>query len=330
MIYKHHKTREMLRSILPSKSRTSSRFFKKEAKRAARSNINQALRDYRYTEDWDDDSELLMHIHDQDGIQKRKIRNTVRDRRDADKINHFVRWAEHLTKDIDGKREKRAAFIAHIGGSGDLIREHAIGHFISPYQLNPIWDRIYPDPVVEPVSITRETFEWAMNQAWKQNEWDLDYIISPENDRGERYYPHRREQCKRGKHGCMLKATRTYATVTSYTDAEGNRKRTWRSIDLTGVPRSKWHRSLPNQATYYIRERDEWWHYIGACKNAVRLTEQKHIRGVVNYIFGRKRQMMVYSPAAKWWRTRSKRKLLQKFYEHFIEEGILQVDASQD
>ena len=46
MIYNENKTREMLRSILPSTGRTAARHSKKEAKRTARTNINQALREH--------------------------------------------------------------------------------------------------------------------------------------------------------------------------------------------------------------------------------------------------------------------------------------------
>lgn len=333
MLYNQHKTREMLRSILPSTGRTAARHFKKEAKRTARTNINQALRDFIYEDDWNDDSELLMRIHDQDGIQKSKIRRMVSRRRDADKINHFVRWAEHLTKDIDGNREKRAYFITHIGGSGDLIRDHAIGHFIAPWELNPVWELRWGRSKVEdiePVSITRETFEWALTKAWDADDWDLDYIISPENDKGQRYFHHRREQCKHDKHACMKRTKRLYATVTSYEQEDGTRRKTYRSIDLTDIPRSRWHRHLPKMAAYYTTERYSWHHYIGECKNAIRLLEKKQIRGVVNYIFGRKKQLLIYSSKAKWWRVRNKRRLLQKFYEFFIEEGILQADADTD
>lgn len=332
MFYNEHKTREMLRSILPSKSRTASRFFKKNAKRAARSNIKQAMREYRNTremlQDEDgffDDADLMMEIHTQDRIQARNIREVVARRRDADKINHFVRWAEHLTNDIEDKREKRKKFISLIGGSGDLIRDHAIGHFISPWELNPVWGRWRDREPEQDISITREAFEDALIEASKMFTWEaLDHIISPEGDHGGRYYDYRWEQCKSGKHNCMGRTRTTSAIVTHIIQPDGSRRRSYGWYDLTSIPQEKWYRVIPSNATYYIRESYRVWHNHGMCKNIVRLLKEGDIRRVVRYIFGRKKTMMVRSSTAKRWRHRKKRRLLQRFYNFFIEEGILQ------
>lgn len=335
MFYNEHKTREMMRSILPSKSRDAARCFKKSAKRAARSNIKQCLREYRnhrtMLEDEDgffDDADLILKIHEQDCIQANNIRNVVSRRRDADKINHFVRWAEHLTEGIEDKREKRKQFISIIGGSGDLIRDHAIGHFISPWELNPMhgwrWRNRKPEP---DIGITREMFEEALTEASKVFTWEaLDHIISPENDSGMRFFGHRRQRCKLGKHACMMRTLTTTAVVTHIIQPDGSRKRAWGWHDLTNTPREKWHRIIPKGAVYYIRNSYRDWHDHDNCKHIVRLLKQSDIRGVRNYIFGRKKQMLVRSSKAKYWRHRQKRRLLQSFYDFFVEEGFIQED----
>ena len=211
-----------------------------------------------------------------------------------------------------------------------MIRDHAIGHFISPWDLNPIYDWDRDAPPADPIFITREAFEAALIEAWDRDEYDLDYFISPKNSKGIRYYPHRREPCKRGKHACMMMTKRLYATVTSYRLPDGRRQRTWRSFDLTGIPKHKWSQTLPAEATYYTRTRDEWWHHEHICKNIIRLEERQQIRGVVHYIFGRRKRMQVYTNRKRWRSAHYRRDLLRKFYEHFIEEGILQADVSGD
>lgn len=334
MFYNEHKSREMMRSILPSKSREAARCFKKSAKRSARSNIKQELREYcnhrMMLEDEDgffDDADLILNIHEQDCIQAHKIREVVSRRRDADKINHFVRWAERLTEDIEDKREKRKKFISIIGGSGDLIRDHAIGHFISPWELNPMnwrWREREPEP---DISITREMFESALIEASKVFTWEtLDHIISPENDKGTRYYNHRRIQCKEGKHGCMMRTLTTTAVVTHILQADGTRKRSWGWYDVTNIPQDKWWRTIPANSVYYIRHTYRSWHDDRNCKNIVRLLKDSDIRGVRNYIFGCKKQMLVRSSKARYWRHRQKRRLLQAFYDFFVEEGFIQED----
>lgn len=149
MFYGDEKPREMMRSILPSTRRYST-WEKKRLKRAQRSRTKQALRDYckeaLYDDDegcWSDDSLLRSKIGHADQLMRRDQSCMVSERRAADKINHFVRWAEAKTSHIpeEDVKGRYHHFIGVVGGATDVIREHAIGHFIGPWEFNTV---VYP------------------------------------------------------------------------------------------------------------------------------------------------------------------------------------------
>jgi hypothetical protein len=131
------KIRDMIRSILPSTAVKGSREDRTYAHKSNRKKVKQTLHQYA-NEGWEDEDEMVMRIHESDLIRRRNIRAMVRDRRGADKINHFVRWCEKKTKHIpeDEPQEKYYYISNLIGGSGDVIREHALGHFIGPWEFN--------------------------------------------------------------------------------------------------------------------------------------------------------------------------------------------------
>lgn len=125
-----NKPKEMMRSILPSKARNWASHKKRNAHRANRRSVNVLLSEYDL--DDDDDSEFITEMNCADTKRVREIRYVVRERRGADKINHFIRWAIEKTKHLDDIREKYYRFVSNIGGCGDVIRRHAVSHFIDP------------------------------------------------------------------------------------------------------------------------------------------------------------------------------------------------------
>ena len=135
MLYGDEKKREMLRSILPSKASKDARTKKKHANRQNRRRAKKAI------DTWaeEDESRCSMLLHVSERLKDRDIAWMKRDRRDADKLNHFVRWAESVTSHIpkENVRERYDYFLGYIGGAKDLIRKHAVSHFISDWQLNP-------------------------------------------------------------------------------------------------------------------------------------------------------------------------------------------------
>ena len=136
------KIRDMLRSILPSKAERSARFEKTHANKRNRVRVKQTLRQYNKDE-WGDDSESVMEakIHNSDRKRCYDIRMMKSERRAADKISHFVRWCEKKTAHIpeDEPKEKYFYISGLIGGPADIIREHALGHFMDPdYDFNVV------------------------------------------------------------------------------------------------------------------------------------------------------------------------------------------------
>jgi len=135
---------EMIRSILPSKARKAARSEKTRIHRANRHQVRQAIRDVAGNIDFDDDipddDELVLRIHRSDKLRKRNTQMMVVERRAADKINHFVRWCEKRTAHIPKDKIEARYFNVSglVGGPKDLIREHALGHFLDPeYDFNP-------------------------------------------------------------------------------------------------------------------------------------------------------------------------------------------------
>ena len=160
------KIRDMIRSILPSTAVKGSREDRANAHRANRKKVRQTLHQYNNNE-WEDEDEMIMRLHESDFTRRRTIGMMVRDRRGADKINHFVRWCEKKTKHIpEDKPQERYSYIASlIGGVGDVIREHAMSHFIGPWEFNVIARNSYSYRYwgeEKPVLFTRDAFDKAL------------------------------------------------------------------------------------------------------------------------------------------------------------------------
>lgn len=120
MYYGDEKKKEIMRSILPSKWAKGAREGKRDLNKKVRRTAKNALRHIRDAEDWDDSS---FDFWD-DGQDERS--SIVWNRRGADKLSHFMRWAEHTAKDIpDG--EKMGYIKGLLPGKG-VIFDHACGH----------------------------------------------------------------------------------------------------------------------------------------------------------------------------------------------------------
>jgi hypothetical protein len=122
---KHDKLRDMVRSILPSTRRQRAREEKAIARRSARRVARHELRiaDFE-TADLDRDA-------DQAG--------NVSQRRSADKLNHFMRWADALTEGMSAYEA-----LQHIRAilPKNLIGDHAYSHWEQHIKARE--RRVYP------------------------------------------------------------------------------------------------------------------------------------------------------------------------------------------
>jgi len=124
-IYGDAKKRQMARSILPSKSSNGGRRAptKQHIKGAERSRVRDQLARINCLEDAEEwDGEFT-----EPRIYRGRIRDFVRNRRDADKLNHFIRWAKVTVLRDEIKQEDRKGYFKSILPSG-LIGDHALGH----------------------------------------------------------------------------------------------------------------------------------------------------------------------------------------------------------
>jgi hypothetical protein len=116
MYYGDEKARQMARSILPSCMRKEARRRKKLIHSRERLHARLALRNL--DEDYETDEDLGWHDRSHRGW-------LIEERREADKLNHFEKWAEEVTKDLP--HEDRLSYIKKVLPDG-LIGDHALFH----------------------------------------------------------------------------------------------------------------------------------------------------------------------------------------------------------
>lgn len=123
MYYGDDKRRQMARSILPSVWRRGAAAEKAHIARAARRGVRAALRGLCVDPQAEDEAAR----RDLDRDQKARIEmgQLVSRRRGSDKLNHFMHWAERITKELP-QDERLAAMRALL--PRDLIGQHAIDH----------------------------------------------------------------------------------------------------------------------------------------------------------------------------------------------------------
>jgi hypothetical protein len=131
------KSRDMARSILPSRARSTTAHLAL-TRRANRHAISQKLSyirrgDRADQEGWDDRSDLRAYPDIEIGV-------IVRWRRGADKLNHFERWAVQVTKPlpVDDRLGYMRAMLP-----GGLVGDHAMSHLRRLPELNPEYLNYY-------------------------------------------------------------------------------------------------------------------------------------------------------------------------------------------
>ena len=108
-----NKTKDMIRSVLPSTARKGARHAKANRKRRVRRHVRQDL----HREDFEPKADLKLDA---------RLSDVVWDRRGADKLNHFMRWCEAKTKGVD--TDDALGYVRSILPSS-LIGDHAYGHW---------------------------------------------------------------------------------------------------------------------------------------------------------------------------------------------------------
>jgi hypothetical protein len=120
MVYGADKARQMARSLLPSTwggaHRAKAR-IQRAGRRQAKQEVAQLVRDAEAAEELD--------LYEVEGEVARELRFVVGDRRGADKVNPFIRWATAVTRHLP--REDR---LSHVRGCvpRGVIGEHALEH----------------------------------------------------------------------------------------------------------------------------------------------------------------------------------------------------------
>lgn len=131
MTYGEAKTRDMARSILPATNRRDARHTAASIKRHNRRVTRQALHEWK---SYEDPLEYEGHIYGYDDSPatggeegpKGNIKSHMWDRRNHDKLNHFIRWAEAATAHLDDPHA-RYMYIKKILPD-NLIGRHALSH----------------------------------------------------------------------------------------------------------------------------------------------------------------------------------------------------------
>lgn len=181
MIYGKEKTRQMVRSILPSKSRKTAKHRKDCLHRENRRKSALQLATLRgpatyVVDEFEDINENLIHW-----IEPKDVGGwdtIVSDRRAADKLNHFEFWAYEKTKHLpeDARFKKMEALVPN-----NLIGQHAMSHldFLLPPSQKYYWrqdDLWYSLP-----SRLRGNWWHAHNNhklsAWAQAQLDFDAAV---------------------------------------------------------------------------------------------------------------------------------------------------------
>lgn len=145
MFYGDEKRREMARSILPSTRRKSARDELREVKQRNRHQIRQALRKVLRHEEYEADDDVDLNYYPYE-----KISYIVSERRAADKLGHFEKWAIEITKDIEDP-STRLSYMRSILPQG-LIGEHALSHLRSyeEFRTNKLWYGFRLEPPLSP------------------------------------------------------------------------------------------------------------------------------------------------------------------------------------
>lgn len=138
MIYGDEKVRTMLRSILPSTARKHAYFAKRQIARGNRRAVNNNLTKIRSYEDAVEDNFDYDRPVDFGWSDMAEV---VYERRNADKLAHFERWATVITDHIEDPIDRYNYIKALV--PDNLIGRHALSHveFIREFSVEYDHDR---------------------------------------------------------------------------------------------------------------------------------------------------------------------------------------------
>jgi hypothetical protein len=286
---KKNKVKDMIRSILPSKSSKSVKQDKAFANRKNRRVVRETLQTHadREPDEWHQErfaydggeSECISIIHEADKVHSHDIRLAVFNRRDADKISHFVRWCKEITKHIpDDDPKTKYYFVAgKIGGTADVIRKHALGHFLDPeWDFNLAWGKGFMlIRKSSPIIFERQFFERALREAYETHHKALNKLL--------KQHALTFKKCEKDKDVCaMTKVVKKWP---------------WYYVPITA---SKWGSSrfgtsdiMPLEGTYkpgtlsqrYVTE-EVAWHDSSICKNRLIITKPEDLDKLTQFFFG--------------------------------------------
>jgi hypothetical protein len=130
----NEKIKDMARSVLPSKNRKGAHDDKRAMHRGSRRRARQQLEwmEDLETEDFQDSEGFFFFWEDdllnKTNEQRPEISTIVSDRRNADKVRPFIRWAKANSKHLKSDLQKYYHIKQKIGSS--VIKDHALGHFV--------------------------------------------------------------------------------------------------------------------------------------------------------------------------------------------------------
>lgn len=129
-----NKIKDMIRSVLPATDRKGARRSKTAKKRHVRRRVRHDL----YNEDFEESKA--------DFRRDVRLFMVVRNRRGADKVNHFMRWCEAKTKGMD--TEDALSYVRSILPSS-LIGDHAYSHWEQHRKPRPWRFRFEPSQTLQ-------------------------------------------------------------------------------------------------------------------------------------------------------------------------------------
>lgn len=138
MYYGKDKTRQMVRSILPSTARKGARDAKRTLHKKNRAELAQKLTHLKgdaddVIEEWEYGYDDLEHCWTPRYMPGYDV--IVFDRRGSDKLNHFEHWAERITASMDP--DDRMDYMRSLLPPG-MIGDHALSHL---RWMDPQWER---------------------------------------------------------------------------------------------------------------------------------------------------------------------------------------------
>lgn len=265
---KKDKIRDMIRSILPSKAAKTARDEKRIVHRRNRTRVRQELRQYNKKGGWNHEEEeqkLETNIWDSDCKQKYAIRWMKVERRQADKISHFVRWCNEKTSHIS-KDDPQARYFyisSLIGGPKGIIREHALGHFLNPrFSFNPFYGHYRykaPQPKYPRIAIQK-----AIQKAYEFCPSQLNQVLK----RDQQYWTACRDD------EICVKIEETQRIEYTFQSVYGYRTRSFTRPTSTGYREGTLNHRLVKQTIRY--------HNDGICKNRVLVLCQNDVERLAN------------------------------------------------